>query len=244
MHLRKQRLRHAEQPAQLGIPAQLVDVEQQGPAGVGDVRGVDGAAGQPPQEKTVDGPERQLAALGALAGARHIVEHPGDFGRGEIGVEEKSGPRADQRLGAVGLELGTAAGGAPVLPHDCAVDRFAGRAVPDHRCLALVADSDARDPARVDRAPRNCLARHGERVAPDVLRIVLDPAGARIILLELALGQRDRPRQLIEQDRPGRSRSLVDRQNMIRPGHAPLIGCGAVGRKGFSSRGPLLIRLG
>ena len=117
-------------------------------AGVGDVGGVDRAAGQPPQQEAVDGPERQLAALGPLAGAGHIVEHPGDLGRGEIGVEEKPGPGADQRLGAVGLELGAAVGGAAVLPHDRAVDRLAGRAVPDDRGLALVGDADPGDARR------------------------------------------------------------------------------------------------
>ena len=52
------------------------------------------------------------------------------------------------------------------------------------------------------------------------------------MLLELALRRRDRPRLRIEQDRAGRGRALVDRQDMIRPPHAPTIGCARRGPEG------------
>ena len=80
-----------------------LDVEERGPAGVGDVRGVDRAAGQPPQEEAVDGAAGELAALGALTRSGDMVEDPGDLGRGEIGIEQQPGRRPDQRLGALAL---------------------------------------------------------------------------------------------------------------------------------------------
>ena len=79
------------------------------------------------------------------------------------------------------------------------MDRLAGRAVPDDDRLALVGDADAGD-ARDSTPLGKRLAGDGERVAPDVLRVMLDPAARGIMLLELALRDRDRPRLGIEQD--------------------------------------------
>src|SRR3546814_2669028 len=52
------------------------------------------AAGQPPQQEAVDGAEGELATLGALPCARHVVEQPGDLGAGEVGVEQQAGALA------------------------------------------------------------------------------------------------------------------------------------------------------
>src|SRR6185295_6172878 len=234
VNLRQDRIGHAEQCAQLGVPAVGANREQRGAAGVGDVGGVDRAAGQPPQEEAVDRAERELAARRALPRPGDMVEHPGDLGGREIGVEQQAGPVADQRLRAVGLEPGAAPARASVLPDDGAMDRFAGCAVPHHRGLALVGDSDRRDSADVDSGER--LPGDGERVAPDVLGVVLDPAGPGIMLLKLALRDRNNAGLAAEQDGAGRGRALVYREDMIRPPHAPTIRCSVLARKGFLRR--------
>ena len=48
------------------------------------------AAGELPGEPGVDGAEGELAALGALARARHVVEQPGELGAREVGVEHEA----------------------------------------------------------------------------------------------------------------------------------------------------------
>ena len=149
LHLRQQRARHAQDRSRSSSHSPRVDVEEQGARGVGGVGGVHLAAGQPPQQKAVDGAEGEFAALGAFARAGDVVEHPGDLGAGEIGVEQQAGLRRDRRLVAFGLQSRADVGGAAVLPDDGAVDGLAGRAVPHHRGLALVGDADGGDVRRV-----------------------------------------------------------------------------------------------
>ena len=69
-----------------------VDVEQQRPARVRDVRRVDrarrgGPAGQPPEQERVDRAERELAALGTGASAGHGVEDVRDLRAAEVRVQ-------------------------------------------------------------------------------------------------------------------------------------------------------------
>ena len=53
-----------------------------------------------------------------------------------------------------------------------------------------------------------------ERVAPDVLGIMLDPAGARIMLRELARLDRQRRAGAVEADRAGGGGALIDRDDV------------------------------
>ena len=99
-HLGQQRPRHAEERQQLVVPAPLADVVEQRPRGVGGVGHVDAAAAQPPRHPAVDGAEGELASLGALAHAGHVVEQPVQLGAGEVGIEQQPGLAPDQRLGA------------------------------------------------------------------------------------------------------------------------------------------------
>ena len=52
----------------------------------------------------VDGAEAQFAALGAFACARHVVEQPGQLGRGKISVEFEAGAALDQARVAFGAQ--------------------------------------------------------------------------------------------------------------------------------------------
>src|SRR5207253_9407077 len=106
-------------------------VEQQRARGIGDVGGVHPPARQAPQEKTVDGAEGQLAALGACARPGHMIEEPGDLGAGEVRVEQEPRLAANQGLGARSLERRAGIRRASVLPDDGAMDRLAAGALPD-----------------------------------------------------------------------------------------------------------------
>ena len=140
--LRQNGGRHVQEPQQLVVPLIGGDVEELGAAGIGRVGGMDLAAGQPPEEKTVDRAEGELAGLCPRAGAFHMVEEPGDLGAGEIGVDDEAGLFGDERLEAVLGKLVADIGGAPVLPDDGVVDRLAGLAIPDHDGLALIGNAD------------------------------------------------------------------------------------------------------
>ena len=97
-HLRQDRRRDVEQPQQLRVPGAAGDVEQQGPRRIGRIRRMHPATGQPPQQEAVHRAEGQLPALRLGPRARHVVQQPGQLGRGEIRVRQQPGPGGDQRL--------------------------------------------------------------------------------------------------------------------------------------------------
>ena len=56
------------------------------------------AAGELPEEPSVDGTEREFAAGGAAAGAGDVVEQPGKFRTRKIGIEQQAGFLAEERF--------------------------------------------------------------------------------------------------------------------------------------------------
>ena len=76
-NLREHLAWHAEDGQQLVVPVQGREVHQEGTAGVGDVgdvRAAVRAAGKVPDQPALDGSEQHVAALGALAQARGVVQ--------------------------------------------------------------------------------------------------------------------------------------------------------------------------
>ena len=134
----------------------------------------------------------QFAALGARARAGDVIENPRDFGAGKIGIDDQTGFGRDRRLVAFALQSGADIGGAAVLPDDGAVNGCAGGAVPHHGGLALVGDADRGDVPGGDAGLLQRLAAGGDGRGPDVLRLVLDPAGRRKMLREFLLARMPR----------------------------------------------------
>jgi hypothetical protein len=103
-----------------------------------------------PQQPAVDRAEGQLAARGLRAGASPARGRAAsDLGAGEVRVERAGRCARARAPRGRGAQPGAGVGGAAVLPDDGAVQRAAGRAVPQHGGLALVGDADgAPRPAR------------------------------------------------------------------------------------------------
>ena len=99
-------------------------------------------AGQPPDEKTVNGAEKQFASSGAVSRALDSVKNPRKFCGAEIRVEKQPGLFRDHGLLAGILHHRANISGPPVLPDNRIVDGFACGAVPDHGGFALVGDAD------------------------------------------------------------------------------------------------------
>src|SRR5207302_3105858 len=122
--------------------------------------------------------------------------------------------RVDHQSGAIRdglLETGSAPSlaqryRAPVLPDDRVMYRPAARALPQHRGFALIGDADRRN-RPIGR--RDHLAAGRNDAGPDLFRVMLDPAGLRIMLRELDAGGVMQPPGGVEQDRAGAGRSLI-----------------------------------
>ena len=133
-------------------------------------------------EPGVDRPERR--ALGVDA----VVDQPLDLRAGEVGVEHEPRALAKQLLPALVLQLGASVGRAPVLPHDRGSERLAAASIPGDDGLALVRDADRGEVGCADARIVDRLLGDGQRHVPDLVRVVLDPARPREVLLELAVG--------------------------------------------------------
>ena len=138
-----------------------------------------------------------------------VVEQPRELRAGKIGIEQQAGAARDLGLVAVSFQARAVVCRAPVLPHDRGRDRAPRRAIPEHGRFALVRDADSHDVI----SRRACSGKHlgdGRSLCgPDFLGVVLDPAGVRKVLRELALCRRDDVAVVVEQDRSGTCRALV-----------------------------------
>jgi hypothetical protein len=193
----------------------VADVEEHRARGVAHVGGVHAAAGELVQQPAVDGAEGQLALRGGDVRAGHVVEQPADLGAAEVGVDDEPGARAQLVGQAVLAQLRAQRLGAAVLPDDGAVDRHAAGAPPHHRGLALVGDADGRDVGRPQPGRGQRLARHGELRRPDLLGVVLHPAGLRKVLGELALRQRGDAAVAVEDDGARAGGALVEGEQVV-----------------------------
>src|SRR6185436_5372137 len=202
---------NVERSEQLGVPVERVEVHQLGAARVGDVGHVQTAvhaARELPHEERVDGPEQRIAAPGALACAGDVVEQPADLQAGEIAGKRKAGAGAKELDTGRGAEPRHVPGDAHVLPDDGVAQRDPGAAIPQHRRLALVGDADGGERLRPQAAGEKGAGEDGLRVAPDLDRVVFDPAGPRADLLVLDLRVRDDARGFVEDDEAGAAGAL------------------------------------
>src|SRR5712691_7739327 len=211
-HHGEQRSRNTEDAQHLVVPVARAQVETERSRGVRGVGRVDLAAGEPPQEPTVHRPEREVTSLGALAGARHLVEQPADLRAREVGVQDETGPLADARLEAGGAEALAERRRSATLPHDGRMDRRAGSPIPDDRGLALVGDPDR---GHIGSAHASLGQRGGRRLlhrGPDFLGVVLHPARPRIVLRQLRIAAGHHASLDVDNERRGTRRSLVERK--------------------------------
>ena len=209
--LRKALRGNVEQFGQLVVPTLAPDVVEQGPAGVGRVRGMNGAAGEAPQQPAVDGADRQAGPRGDAT----FGEEPLDLGRREVRVEDEAGAVPDQAEVADGSQLIAAGRGPPVLPHDGPVERPARGAVPDDRRFPLVGDADGGDGVVQLIGHQRDAGRHG---LPDLLGVVLHPARPRVVLGELTVGPGDRLAGLVDRQGAHTGRAGIDGDDR---GHCP-----------------------
>jgi hypothetical protein len=179
-----------------------MNVEEHGSGSVAGVGDMELPAGQFPKQPAVHGPKGQPSGLSELARTWHLIEDPGDFAGGKIGINQQAGSLLNQGFMPRRLELVAKAGGATVLPNHRVVNRLPGFAVPHHGGLSLIGDSNRRNVPRPRLGAAQDLDRHGDLGCPDFFRIVLDPSRARKNLFKFTLRHGLDRTFVIEKDRP------------------------------------------
>ena len=126
----------------LAVPGQRVNVEEHRARGIGDVRGVQGAACQVPNQPGVDGPAGKPAALRPFSRTGNALKKPDDLGPRKIGVSNQSRLFTDDVAKAFLSDQIAHVSRTATLPNDGTMERLAGGAVPQHYGLTLVGDAD------------------------------------------------------------------------------------------------------
>src|SRR5215203_5279413 len=220
LDLRQHLARHtSEHLEQLVVPLEVEDVVHEGTRGVRVVGDVLAAASQLVDEPGVHGAQSHLTVLGPLLEPLHVVQEPGDLRTGEVGVDDEACLVGDHLVVALLTKLAAEGRASPVLPDDGVVDRLAGLPIPNDDGLALVGDPDRRyvlrrRPGVIERLPHD---RQGD--LPDLVGVVLDPAGPGIMLRELLLGLSHRRAVVVENYGSARRGPLIYRQYVV-PCHA------------------------
>ena len=173
------------------------------------------AAREVPDQPGIDRAEQQFAVPGPLTGTGHVIENPFELGRRKIGIDDETGMLANVRLQPFGLQLVANSRRAPALPDDGIAHRFAGGLFPNHRGLALVGDADGGNLGGTHTGFVEHFARYATLAAPDLHRIVLDPAGLRVNLGKLLLRNTDTVPGLIKQNGSRTRGSLIKRQHIL-----------------------------
>jgi len=74
-----------------------------------------------------------------------MVKDPRSLGRAEIRIQQKPRFSCQLRFGIALFNLATMLGCAAVLPDNSIIERLAGFAVPDERCLSLISNANPYD---------------------------------------------------------------------------------------------------
>ena len=166
-----------------------------------------------PNQPCLHGSEEKLAPFGALPHPLDMVENPRKLGCRKIGVQHKPGLLTDSVR--MRRKTVTVIDGPAALPHDGAIHRATGLAVPYNRRLTLVRDSDGVNLLRRDSGLAHRLNRNAELRRPKFHRIVLNPARLRIILRNLLLRDAHNLAVMIENDSPLRCGSRIERHDKL-----------------------------
>ena len=225
----QERGRNVEVVEQPWTPQLALDVEELRARGVGGVRDVAAALGEPPDQEAVHSAELEPPSRCVLSPS-WVSKQPFQLRAAEVGVDHEAGDVGDLALHAVVLDAFAALGGAPVLPDDGGVHRVAGLGIPQHGGLALIGDAERVDVRRRDAAAGDRLAASGEGGVPQRLRVLLHPAVVREALIERPLRTRHCPPVGVEDDGAGTRRALVDGEHMAH-GKAFLLARGGCGKR-------------
>src|SRR5262249_54127009 len=154
----------------------------------------------------------QVAVRRALPRPAHVAEEPVELRGAEVGIENEPRLAPQQVLGPRSPQGLAVLRGAPILPHDGTVDGPPA-AIPQPGRLALVRDADAGEVVPAGAGTPAGGPQHTQRDAPDLLGIVLHPAGSREVLRELTVCPAADTAATVEHQHRRPGGALVDRDD-------------------------------
>ncbi|CAH0158989.1 hypothetical protein SRABI128_00739 [Microbacterium sp. Bi128] len=210
--------RDVQDAAELVVPLRPGE-RHQARAGRGPGLGpVGGAPGEVPQQPRLGSADGQLAALGALPGARDVPQEPRDLGRREEGVVAHPGAGPELVVQTARRPLPDDVVGLLRHPHDGVVDGGAGAAVPHHDRLAVGGHPHRAHLGPVHPGARERPQDRGARRVPQVERIELDPALVREDRVDLRRRLSDDGALRVDEHGARAAGALVQGQDVTRGG--------------------------
>ena len=219
MNLRHEGVRDARVLQECLVPCAVREMVEHRARSVRVIRRMHLAARELPQKPAVDRAEGEVSIFRQLACAGHVVEEPADLADGEIRREHHRRILAElfQEIGVLAEALDNLLR-LHRLPADGVVDRSPRMAIPDHRRLTLIRDADRRDLRLFDARLANRLLRRLNLYRPDLVRILLDPAGLRVIDAQFLLHEGDQICPLIKNRRAVLYRTRIECKD-VSPAH-------------------------
>ena len=184
------------------------------------------ATGQLPEQPAIDGAERQLTRLGARPGAGDIIQQPGQFGGGKIGIQQQAGLVPHHVFMASIPQTLTCRGGAPVLPDNGLGKWIPGLAIPQHGGFPLVGDANGRQLPGFQMGIAQGLLTQRQGIVPDLHGIVFHPAVMGKMLAELFLRLTAGPATAVEHNGAGTGGALVNGKDVRHGSANPVISIG------------------
>ena len=145
--LRKDRAGYAKNFKEFLVPLAGPNIEKHGTRSIAGISDVLASAGEIPNEPGIDGAKGEFSAFGFGLGIGNVVENPLQLCSRKIGVNNEAGLATNRSRQASRSQLIARFRGAAILPDNRIADRFAGGAIPNNGCLALIGDSNGRDVA-------------------------------------------------------------------------------------------------
>jgi hypothetical protein len=172
---------------------------------------VRGARRKFPDEESIDGPEGELALLGAGARAVGVIEDARHLGAAEVRIEHEARALAEERQ--VACVTCSARSDRSVRRSCQTMARCMGWplcAVPHHGGLALVRDADAAAVVALHLGAGQRLRGGFGDAPPDLGEVVLHPTRLGVVLREFTVGAPEDARVLRQYDHRRPGRALVD----------------------------------
>ena len=156
------------------------------------------SAGQIPDEPSVNGSEKQIAAFCECLRFGDILQNPADFCCGEIGINQKPCFFADFFGVALLLQRITIGCGSSALPDNGIINRLSWLLIPDNCCLPLIGNADGCNILRRHTGLIHSLRHHTLNTLPDFHRIMFHPPRIRKNLSKLFLRHADNSASMVK----------------------------------------------